>query len=200
MPPFYWKMLITRILIEGLVQTEWPVKGTKDTDSIKSGILSLLSISFVNSQLVSLERITASQALGHNYNYRCGLRKAEADELIRNKDLVCWTVYLVWRTKSGRVDESPCKQIEQSPTHNRVRVPQPTNTPLSLPWRSRVLPLCTLLTSRWWAGADWVTVMKLRSPHLSSPAPTPVYFATTRRGQYSHWPWMRTLKCHFYLS
>lgn len=93
-----------------------PMKGTNDTDSINSAIFSLLSISFVNSQLVSLERITASQALGHSYNYRCGLWKAQADELIRNTDWVCWTVYLVWRTKSGRMDESPCKQMEQSPT------------------------------------------------------------------------------------
>lgn len=68
--------------------------GTNDLDSINLGIHSLLSNS-VNSQLVSLERITASQAVGHNYNYRCGTQMAEADELIRNKALLGWMVYFL---------------------------------------------------------------------------------------------------------
>lgn len=32
--------------------------------------------------------------------------------------------------------------------------------------------LCTLLTSDWWAEADWVTVMKLCPPHLLPLAPS----------------------------
>lgn len=108
------------------------MKETNDTDSIDSDTLSLLSL-FVNSQLVSLERITASRAVGHNYNYRCGSQTAEADELIRNKDLFCWSVYLLYRTKSSSLDELPCKQIGQSPTYSRARVSQPMYAPLLLP-------------------------------------------------------------------
>ncbi|KAM9669944.1 uncharacterized protein ACBT57_007135 isoform 1-T3 [Dama dama] len=39
---------------------------------------------------------------------------AGADELIRNKDLLCRMIYVQSRTKSGRINERPCQQMEPS--------------------------------------------------------------------------------------
>lgn len=135
------------------------------------------------------------------------MQTAGVDELIRNKDLLCWRVYLHERTKNSSISELPCKQIEQSLTDNRACVPRPIYTPLCYRGPFSTTSVLSLVevtfasldsldlqsVGRGWLGNGDESLF----PLSFTTCPHPTLFCNYHKRTTQTWPWMRMLRASF---